>query len=265
MFKEFKSVFLSLSFVLFFCPVQAFAGPVLVAAASSMKYPLDEMAAAFKKERPEIDVRISYASSGSLFGQIKNGAPFDLFLSADRFYPDELGKLKLNHGGEKPEIYALGRIVIWLPGRSGLSPSREKFETLLSNKVRKIAIANPRHAPYGRAAIQALKKYGIYEKVKEKLVFGENISQAAQFASTDAAQAGILSYSMALSPVMKKSGHLWNIPVDGYESIYHARIILKNGRNFTGAREFARYLSGSRAVMILEKFGFLNPDSGQER
>jgi molybdate transport system substrate-binding protein len=236
---------------------QAASGSVLVAAASSMKFPFDEMIVAFEREHPEIDVKISYASSGALFSQIKNGAPFDILFSADELYPGELEKLKLASPVEKTEIYALGQIALWMPQGSAKKPAIAGLEVLLSGEIRKISIANPRHAPYGRAAIQAMQKAGVYEQVKEKLVFGENVSQAAQFTSTGAAQAGLFAYSVALAPAMQNAGAHWLIPSQYYDPIQHARLILKTGNNVAGAREFAKFVSGARGAVILQKYGFL--------
>ncbi|PIR01108.1 MAG: molybdate ABC transporter substrate-binding protein [Nitrospinae bacterium CG11_big_fil_rev_8_21_14_0_20_45_15] len=236
---------------------QAASSSVLVAAASSMKFPLDEMIVAFERGHPEIDVKISYASSGALFSQIKNGAPFDIFFSADELYPGELKKLNLAPPVEKTEIYALGQIALWMPKGSTKKPAIEGLEVLSSEEIRKISIANPRHAPYGRAAIQALQKAGVYERVKERLVFGENVSQAAQFVSTGAAQAGLFAYSMALAPAMKKAGVHWRVPSQYYDPIQHARLILKTGSNVAGAREFAKFVASAHGAVILKKYGFL--------
>ncbi len=251
-----RTILLPILLIFFTNAPDAIGSPVLVAAASSMKFPLDEMITAFEQKQPEFDVKISYASSGALFSQIKNGAPFDIFFSADQFYPRELEKLNLSSSGEVAEIYALGQIAMWVPSWTKKNPSKERFKILLANETRKVAIANPRHAPYGRAAIQAMQKAGVYKQVKGKLVFGENVSQAAQFASTGAAQAGLFAYSVALAPAMKKSGALWLIPSEYYDPIQHARLTLKNGNNIAGAKKFAEFISGPQGAMILKKYGF---------
>jgi len=236
---------------------QGVSSSVLVAAASSMKFPFDEMIVAFEREHPEIDVKISYASSGALFSQIKNGAPFDIFFSANELYPGELEKLHLASSAQKKEIYALGQVALWMPKHSQNKLATEGLEVLLSAKIHKISIANPRHAPYGRAAIQAMQKAGVYEQTKQKLVFGENVSQAAQFVSTGAAQAGLFAYSMTLAPAMKNAGAHWLVPPAYHDPIQHARLILKTGNNVAGAGEFAAFVSGAHGAVILKKYGFL--------
>ncbi len=185
---------------------------LLVAAASSMKFALDETAQAFHKIHPNIKVQFSFGSSGNLFGQIKNGAPYDIFYSADMAYPERLAQQGFAQKGEVVKTYAVGKIVLWSNRRSGIQPATEKMNSLLNKKVNRIAIANPKHAPYGRAAVEIMKAEKIYERLKPKLVMGENVTQAAQFAHTGAAQVGIIALSLALAAKMQNAGSYWQVP-----------------------------------------------------
>src|SRR5262249_51768167 len=147
-------------------------------------------------------IDVTYGSSGNFYSQIQNGAPFDLFFSADIEYPTKLAAAGI---ADRTTLYkyAIGRIVIWTPPDAKLDGAREAWKTLSNDFVQKIAIANPQHAPYGRAAVAAMQNAKLYDEVKSKLVFGENISQAAQFVQSGSAQAGILALSLAMSPAMK--------------------------------------------------------------
>src|ERR1700731_199974 len=192
------------------------AQAVKVAAAADLKFAMTELAAQFEKQSgAKLDV--TYGSSGNFLTQIQNGAPFDLFFSADSEYPKKLEAAGLAEPGTLRE-YAVGHIVIWTPRDSGIDAAKAGWQSLLDQRVKKIAIANPDHAPYGRAAMAALKTAGIYERVKDKLVYGENISQAAEFVQSGNAQAGIVALSLALSPTMR-NGSRWEIPVDSYPPI----------------------------------------------
>ena len=173
-----------------------------------------------------------------LMPQIQGGAPFDLFFSADMDYPK---KLEASGSAEPGTLfeYALGQMVIWTPANSQVSVAREKWNALLDERIQKIAIANPSLAPYGRAAVSALQKAGIYEQVKAKLVYGENISQAAQFVQSGNAQAGIIAHSLAVSPGME-GGEVWEIPADMHPPIEQGAVVLKSGKNKAAALEFLK-------------------------
>src|SRR5258707_7403063 len=188
------------------------AQEIRVAAAADLKFALDELDAQYKKQTGK-KIDVSYGSSGNFFAQIQNGAPFDLLLSADIEYPQKLEAAGLAEPGTLYE-YAVGRIVIWMPPDSNVDVAKQGWNALLDAQVKKIAIANPEHAPYGRAAVAALQEAGIYESVKAKLVYGENISQAAQFVQSGNAQAGIGAMSLAVSPGMrhgKRWGSAWGM------------------------------------------------------
>jgi len=227
-----------------------------VAAAADLQFAFPELAAQFEKQSG-VKLAVTFGSSGNFFAQIQNGAPFDLFLSADSSYPQRL----LENGFAEPgtlQTYAYGRIVLWLPQDSPLDPSKNGLRTLLDSSIQKIAIANPEHAPYGRAAVAALQKAGLYEQLKNKLVLGENISQAAQFAQSGSAQAGIVALSLALSPAMR-TGKRWEIPADMYPPLQQGVVVVKASRNKDAARAFITFLQTDAARAILERNGFSVP------
>jgi molybdate transport system substrate-binding protein len=229
---------------------------VKVAAAADLKFAMAELAAQFEKQSgAKLD--ITYGSSGNFLTQIQNGAPFDLFFSADSEYPQKLEAAGLTEPGTLRE-YAVGHIVIWTPRDSEINPAKDGWKCLLDQRVKKIAIANPEHAPYGRAALASLKKAGIYEQVKDKLVYGENISQTAEFVQSGNAQAGIVALSLALSPAMK-NGRKWEIPADSYPPIKQTAVILKASKNKDAARRFLEFINGSQGREILQRFGFTAP------
>lgn len=227
---------------------------VRVAAAADLKFAMGALAASFEKQTGT-KVDVTYGSSGNFFSQLQNGAPFDLFFSADIEYPRRLEAAGLGEPGTLYE-YAVGRIVIWTPADSKLDATKQGWKTLLDQRVEKIAIANPEHAPYGRAAIAALQKAGIYEQVKAKLVYGENISQAAQFVQSGNAQAGIVALSLAISPPMK-DGKSWEIPAEMHPAIEQGAIILKDAKNKNAARAFLEFVRSREGRAILERHGFV--------
>jgi molybdate transport system substrate-binding protein len=237
---------------------QARQPEVRVAAAADLQFAMDDLAAQFEK-RTGNQLQITYGSSGNFFSQIQNGAPFDLFFSADMEYPRKLEAAGLVEPGTLDE-FAVGRIVIWTPADAGLRVTERGWETLLDARVQKIAIANPEHAPYGRAAVSALRKAGVYEQVRAKLVYGENISQAAQFVQSGNAQAGIVALSLALSVAMR-DGQRWLIPAELYPSIEQGAILLKAAKNKDAARAFLEFVKSAAGRATLEKYGFAPPDS----
>jgi len=234
------------------------AQEIRVAAAADLQFALNELAARYEKQTgTKIDV--SYGSSGNFFAQIQNGAPFDLLLSADIEYPRKLEAAGLAEPGTLYE-YAIGRIVIWMPADARVDLAKLGWKVLLEPGVEKIAVANPEHAPYGRAAVVALRNAGIYEQVRAKLVYGENIAQAAEFVSSRNAQAGILALSLANSPRMR-DGKRWEIPANMHEPIAQGAIILKSAKDKQGARDFLAFLKSGAGRKILDSYGFILPAS----
>lgn len=227
---------------------------ILVASASDLKFALDSVVVAFKKHDPR-SVVVTYGASGKLFEQIQNGAPFDLYFSADIKYPELLKERGFSASEVYP--YGIGHLVLW---SRRLDPSREGMKTLLSPSVRKVAIANPEHAPYGRAAREALIHHGMLDAVQARLVIGENISQTAQFATTGAADVGIIALSLTLSPTMQKlGGNYWQIPTSSHQPLLQGTIVTKRAASNELARAFFDFVKGAEAQAILAYFGFTKP------
>ena len=206
---------------------------------------------------------VTYGSSGNFFSQIQNGAPFDVLFSADIEYPRKLEAAGLAEPGTLYQ-YAIGRVVIWTPADSTVDVAQQGWSALLDASVQKIAIANPEHAPYGKAAVAALRKAGIYEQVAAKLVYGENISQAAQFVQSGNAQAGIVALSLAVSPAMK-DGKRWEIPAGMHPAIEQGAIVLKSAKNKQASRAFLDFVKSEAGRATLAKYGFTFPATTPKR
>ena len=229
---------------------------IAVAAAADLRFAMTDVAGQYEKQTGN-KVNVTYGSSGNFFSQLQNGAPFDLFFSADIDYARKLDAAGLVDPGTL-YLYAIGRITIWTPPDSKLDVATLGWKALLDEHVQKIAIANPEHAPYGRAAVAAMKKAGIYDRVKSKLVYGDNISQAAQFVQSGSAQASIVALSLAISTVMK-DGKRWDIPGDMHPPIEQAAILMKNAKNKEAARAFLDFVKTDDARATLAKYGFTFP------
>jgi molybdate transport system substrate-binding protein len=226
---------------------------VRIAAAADLKFAMEELAGQFEKQTGT-KVDVTHGSSGNFFSQLQNGAPFDVFFSADIEYPKKLEAAGLAEPGTLYE-YAVGRIVIWTPADAKVDVVKEGWKALLDERVQKIAIANPEHAPYGRAAVAAMQKAGIYDQVKAKLVFGENISQAAQFVQSGNAQAGVIALSLAISPPMN-DGKRWGIPAELHAPIVQGAIVLRNAKNKGAALAFLEFVKSDAGRALLSKYGF---------
>lgn len=237
-------------------PALAAAQPLAVAAASDLQFALPAIADQFEKETGR-KAALTFGSSGNFFAQIQNGAPFDLFLSADVDYPRRLESQGLGVRGSLYR-YATGRLVLWARSDSNID-LRQGLRVLESPGIVRVAIANPEHAPYGRAAVAALRHEQLFERVRPKLVMGENISQAAQFAQSGNAQVGILALSLALSPALKASGTFVEIPETLYPPIEQAAIVLSRARQEALARQFVDYLRRPGSLQILQASGFAGP------
>ncbi|MBV8137968.1 MAG: molybdate ABC transporter substrate-binding protein [Deltaproteobacteria bacterium] len=237
-------------------PLAADAENLTVAAAADLTFAFREVGAQFQQQSTD-QLRISYGSSGNFFSQIKNGAPYDVFFSADVQYPQKLAAAGLIEPGTIYE-YAAGKIVIWVPAGSKLDLSRG-LNVLLDPGVHKIAIANPEHAPYGRAAVAALQHDSIYDKVKGKVVMGEDISQTAQFVQSGNADAGILALSLALGPPMRERGRFVIIPPDTYPPIIQAACVIKATKHLELAKRFLEFMKQPATVATMEKYGFVLP------
>lgn len=222
-----------------------------VAAAADLNFALPEIARQFRAAAPAVELQIAYGSSGNFFAQIGNGAPFDVFLSADVAYPRQLATAGVG-AGNSVFIYAVGRLVVWVPAASPLDPAT----ALRAPSVRHVAIANPQHAPYGRAAQAALRSLGLYQTVEPKLVLGENIAQTLQFVESGAADTGIVALSLALAPPARARGRYWEIPLDAYPRMEQGGIILKDSQ---AARDFRGFLLSAGGRRILQQYGFVVP------
>jgi molybdate transport system substrate-binding protein len=234
---------------------------IRIAAAADLKFAMEELSEQFQKQTGT-KVNATYGSSGNFFSQMQNGAPFDLFFSADIEYPRRLEAAGLAEPGTLYE-YAVGRIVIWTPPDAKVDVTKQGWKALLDARVKKIAIANPEHAPYGRAAVAALQKAGIYESVKNKLVYGENISQAAQFVQSGNAQAGIVALSLAVSPAMR-GGRRWEIPADMHPALEQGAVVLKSATNKEAAHAFLEFVKSTAGRAILVNYGFEFPVETKE-
>jgi molybdate transport system substrate-binding protein len=229
------------------------AQEITVAAAADLQFAMQDVAARFQKQTGKT-VKVTYGSSGNFFQQIQNGAPFDMFFSANLDYPKKLEAAGLI----EPRSfypYANGKIVVWVKNESKLD-LKSGMRVLVDPTVKKIAVANPQHAPYGQAAVAAMQKANIYEKVKDKFVLGENSSQTASFVVSGAADVGIVAMSLALSPNMKDKGRYVEIPSDTYPPIEQACVILKSSRNKETAGQFLSYFKSDGVADILKNYGF---------
>jgi molybdate transport system substrate-binding protein len=225
---------------------------VLVAAAADLKFAMDSLITIFKRSAPDITVKVVYGSSGNFFEQIANGAPFDLFFSADMDYPRKLQEQKKTIG--LTNTYGTGQIVLW---SRKLDPASAKMNTLLRPEITKIAIANPAHAPYGKRARESLMYYKLYDPIKDKLVLGENISQTAEYVRSGAAEIGIIALSLALSPTMQKEGgKYWVIPAETHQPLQQGYTLLQHAKDNAGAEKFAAFINSAAATAILKYFGF---------
>lgn len=229
---------------------------ITVAAAADLQSAMQEMAARFEKETGKT-VKVIYGSSGNFFQQIQNGAPFDIFFSANLDYPRKLEAAGLTVPGSYYQ-YAKGKIVIWVPTGSKIDLS-SGMQALLDPSVKKIAIANPQHAPYGQTAVAAMQKLNVYDTLKDKFVLGENISQAASFVVSGAADAGIVALSLALSPNMKDKGRYVAVPDGDYPPIEQACVILGRSKNKETALRFLSFLKTAAAGELLRSYGFEVP------
>ena len=235
------------------------AGELAIAAAADLRFALDALAKDFKTRHPSIEIKPSYGSSGSFYAMLKNQAPFDLFLSADVQYPRKLAEAGLG-ADTKVFIYAVGRLAIWVPRTSRVDVRKLGMKALLDPSIRKVAIANPLHAPYGRAAEAAMKRVNIYDAVQPRLVFGENITQALQFVQSGAADIGIIALSLAEAPQIKNEGSYWEVPLDSYPRMEQGGLILKWTRNPAAARVFRDFLTSDAGRAGLKRFGFYFPE-----
>ena len=233
------------------------AAELTVAAAADLNFALKDIGESFEKTTG-VKVRLSFGASGALTQQIQNGAPFDVFFSADMDYPRQLIASGNAEGASLYE-YAVGKLVLWVPADSRLDVEHKGMDVLLDPAVKKIAIANPQHAPYGRAAVAALKHAGIYDRVADRLVMGENVSQAAQFAESGNAQAGFVALAHAVAPAMQGRGRYWEVPAEDYPPLTQGVVVISNSRHKSEAAKFLEYIKTKAAGDVLREYGFTLP------
>lgn len=229
---------------------------IRVVAASDLKFALDEVVANLRTDHPEVKVNLSYGSSGTFLTQIQNGAPADVYLSADLSYPRQL----VEEGrAEQANLfaYAVGRLVLWVPEGSSVDPTKG-LSVLTGADITKVSIANPEHAPYGMAAVAALKKAGVYDAVAPKLVLGENIAQAAEFVQSGNADAGLVAKSLVLADATRGVGEWFELPADLYPRLDQGGVVLTNTTAHPGELLREELLS-KRGTAILARYGFTLP------
>jgi molybdate transport system substrate-binding protein len=242
--------------------VTARAEKVSVAAAANLVYALDAVNAAFQRAEPDVELTASTGASGNLFAQIKNGAPFDVFLSADTDYPQAL--IKAGAADERSlTVFAVGRLALWTT-RPGVSVSSVEA-AVRDPAVKKIAIANAEHAPYGRAAKQALLKLHLLQEAEPKFVVGENISQTAQFVETGNADLGFVALSHVVSPKLQSQGSYLEVPADLYDRLDHAGVLTRRGAGNAAAQRYLAFLSSLTAQKIFAQFGYGLPSAAASK
>ena len=242
-----------LSVVLLSMHSMVFAAPLTVAVASDLKFAMDELILVFEKDNPASKVQLVTGSSGKFYQQIVNGAPFDVYFSADIEYPKKLKESGLTASEVLP--YAYGRLVLW-------STTRDVSAGMLAladKSINKVAIANPKHAPYGMRAMDSLAYYGLLDKLEGKLVYGENVSNAMQFAETGAADAAIVAYSLVLAPSMKGKGNYFLLDERSHPPLEQGYVVIKRSVMNPDAEKFARYISSKKARVVFTKYGFRLP------
>jgi molybdate transport system substrate-binding protein len=235
----------------------ACAQPLRVAAAASLQGSLDEVARAFEAARPGVKVEISYGASGSLAAQIQQGAPFDLFLAADLAYPAKAAEN--GHGRGPVFAFVSGRLVLWVRRDLGLDPSRDGMAVLKDPRFHRIALANPRLAPYGAAAEAALRSANLWDPLQPRLVFGGNIAQTAQYLQAGAAEAGFIAASEARHPDLRAKGFQWAVPDTLHPPLTQGGVLLRHGAAPALGDAFAAFLRGADAQAIFARYGFGKP------
>ncbi|MDZ7595074.1 MAG: molybdate ABC transporter substrate-binding protein [Thiobacillus sp.] len=225
-----------------------------IAAAADLKFAMDEIIAHYKQDHPTDAPQVIYGSSGKFHTQIQHNAPYDLYFSADIAYPHQLERAGFAASPVRP--FALGRIVLW---SATIDASKLNLSSLADPAIKRVAIANPRHAPYGKRAKEALRATGLWDKVEPKLVYGENIAHTAQFVQTGNAQVGIIALALALNPVLSKQGGYWLIPDTLHQPLEQGFIVTARARNNASARRFADYMGSEVARAVMVKYGFVLP------
>ncbi len=245
---------LLLFFIVFtFGFTSAWAQSLTVVGAASLRFAMEDVAREFERHHPSNKIDIVFSSSGKAYAQITNGAPYDIFFSADMDYPEKLHSE--GYALESVQQYAVGRLVIW-QRRGGPVDLIKGIAGLDNPAIQRLAIANPELAPYGAAAKEALVKQGLWEKLTPRMVMGENISQTAHFAASGAAQAGLIAYALALSEDMQRSGEFVLVDESLHSPMPLGFVILKNAKNNPLAQKFAAFILSPDGKKLLSRYGF---------
>lgn len=232
---------------------------VRIAAASDLRFAFEELTARLREIQPELDVQVTYGSSGTFFAQLINGAPFALFISADTDYPRQLAMRGLTLPGSE-FTYAVGRLAVWVPKGSALNVEKDGMQVLVDPRVVQVSIANPATAPYGRAAEAAMRRANVYDRVRPKIVLGENVAQALQFVQSGGADVGVVALSLASAPTVRDSGRYWTVPLDAYPRMDQGGVILRSAVDPDAARAVRAFLLGDEGRAILKRYGFFLPE-----
>lgn len=244
----------ALAALLLISPVLHAGEPLRIAAAADLRYALDDIIDLFGEAHPEINIQVVYGSSGRMTTQIINGAPYDMFFSADIAFSERLQEEGM--AATEPAVYALGRIVLW---SNTLDAAELTLEDLTSDSIRRIAIAQPTHAPYGQRAREALESAGVWDAVQGKLVYGENIAHAAQMTESGAAQVGIIALSLARFPGLAQHGHHL-IDDSLHQPLTQSFVVTRRGGDKPEARVFAEFMATEAAHAIMTRYGFVIPE-----
>ena len=233
------------------------AETVTVAVAQNLRFAFDDGVAAMKVEFPALEVRPVYSSTGALYAQIRQRAPFDVFLAADTRTPAKAAEEGLARG--EPFLYAQGSLAMWVPDESPLDLDRLGIRAILDPSVRYLAAANPRHAPYGKAAMAAMEHYGLLETVRHRVVPGNDIAQTAQFVEAGSCQVGFVAYSHVLGPELKGKGRHWVVPAEAFPPIEQAGVVLAASKLPEAAVKVRDFVLGPSFRRILEGYGYRVP------
>jgi len=245
-----KKLFYIIIPALFLCGCKENNEAITIACSANMQFAIEEIAAEFTTQT-KIETKLVISSSGKLTSQIEQGAPFDILIAANTKLPKHLDSLGLTL--KKPEVYAFGKLVLWT--LKDINPS---LDILTSDTIKKIAIANPKTAPYGKASIETLKKHNLYDLVKNKLVFGESISQVNQFVTTQSADIGFTALSIVSANNIKTKGSWTTINDSDHNDIEQAAALIKQNHNMQAATDFYNFLFSQTAQEILNKYGYLS-------
>jgi molybdate transport system substrate-binding protein len=229
-----------------------------IAAAADLKYALDDILQEYRRSHPNVEVQVSYGSSGNFYRQLTERAPFDIFFSADTDYVRRLvqGDLTLK---DSEFSYAVGHLVLWVRNDSPLDLDKLGMKAVLDPSVAKVAIANPKYAPYGRAAQKALESAGLYDRIRGKIARGNNVAQAAQFVESGAADIGLIGLSQATAPPLRDKGRSWKVPEGLYPPLEQAGAILAWAKNKDAAQKLRALVLGQAGRKVFLRYGFALP------